>query len=276
MENRPSLGLKRPDDFRDKLRVAVPNGIGLCVGLDPLPDRLPSQFRSAAEPLYEFNVGIIEATSDYASAYKPNLAFYERFGASGWEQLAKTVRAVPEGKIVLLDAKRGDIGSTSAAYADALFTGLGGDAATVNPYLGADALEPFLSRPNKGAFVLAVTSNPGGADLQELVVDGLPLFVHVIRLARRLARRGNIGLVAGATRPQLWPCLLEEAIDLPLLVPGVGAQGGDAVELKALLTGYPAPVLVNSARGIIHASSGDDFKQAAGAAARALYDKLCG
>jgi orotidine-5'-phosphate decarboxylase len=263
-------------DFSTHLKAATGGRIGLCVGLDPIPDRLPSKFKGHPEPLAAFNAEIIEATSAYASAYKPNLAFYERFGADGWIQLGKTVMAIPKDKIVILDAKRGDIGSTAEAYADALFNGLGGDAATVSPYLGSDSLEPFLVNPDHGAYILAVTSNKGGADLQELTIDGEPLYRHVIRLARRLNKNRNVGLVVGATRTELWPGLLELALDLPLLVPGVGAQGGDPVVLRSLLSGYPGAVLVNSSRGIIHASSGDDFALRAGEEARKLSDQLAG
>jgi orotidine-5'-phosphate decarboxylase len=262
--------------FSDKLLSAVPNGIGVCVGLDPTLDKLPEIFRNSTEPLYRFNLEIIAATAEAAAAYKPNLAFYERFGPDGLKQLADTIKAIPHDKMIILDAKRGDIGSTATAYADALFETLGGDAATVNPYLGSDALAPFVEREDHGAYVLAVTSNPGGADLQVLQVEGIPLYIHVIRLCRRLNKYNNVGLVVGATRPDLWPQLLDEAGDLPLLVPGVGAQGGDPRILRQLLSGYPAPVLVNSSRGIIFASSGKDFGQAARAAALRLKDELLG
>lgn len=262
--------------FFEKLTAATPGGIGVCVGLDPLPDKLPALFQNSPEPLFEFNRAIIEATADYVSAYKPNLAFFERFGASGWLQLEKTVKAVPKGKIVILDAKRGDIGSTSKAYADALFHGLGGDAATVSPYLGSDALTPFLDEPEHGAIVLAVTSNPGGADFQELIADGIPVFKHVIRLCRKLNTKRNVGIVVGATRESLWPEVLSEAIDLPLLIPGVGAQGGDPKFLRKTLQGYQAPALVNSSRAIIFASSGDNFAAAARDAAEALQQELVG
>jgi len=263
-------------NFAEKLRAAVPHGLGVCVGLDPLPDKLPAKCRASAEPIYDFNAAIIEATVDSAAAYKPNLAFYERFGVSGWRQLEKTIACIPKDKIVILDAKRGDIGSTAAAYASAMFESLGGDCCTVNPYLGSDALTPFLADPEHGAFVLAVTSNPGGADLQELKIEGRPLYLHVIELCRRLNQNHNVGLVAGATRPELWPMLLEAAGNLPLLIPGVGAQGGDPKVLRQLLQSYPAPCLVNSSRAIIFASSGDDFAEAAKRAARSLRDELVG
>ncbi len=246
------------------------------MGLDPIPDRLPEMFRGDSEPLYKFNLEIIEATKEFASAYKPNLAFYERFGLSGWTQLSKTIDAIPNDKIIILDAKRGDIGATSAAYADALFNTLSGDATTVSPYLGSDSVEPFVKDESHGIFLLTVTSNPGGADFQELLIDGEPLFIYVIRLARKLSDKNNIGLVVGATRPELWDKVLNEAIDLPLLIPGVGAQGGDPVEIRRILRGYQAPALVNSSRAIIHASSGSDFVSAARKATASLFEQLNG
>ncbi len=261
-------------DFNSKLRNVTDGKIGLCIGLDPVLDRLPETIRTSREPLYAFNSEIIEHTHDIAAAYKPNLAFYEALGDEGWRQLEKTVQAVPDKCLVIADGKRGDIGSTAAAYALSLFDRLDVDAATVNPYLGADALLPFLERVDHGAFVLAVTSNPGGADLQELVCEGEPLFRHVIRMARRLNGSGNVGLVVGATRPTLWRDVMDVAVDLPLLVPGIGAQGGDLGLLKSALRDYPAPTLVNASRSIIYASSGADFGRAAREAALNLADKL--
>jgi len=262
--------------FHDKLQSAATGRIGVCVGLDPIPERLPAKFANDPDALYHFNCEIIEATQNFAAAYKPNLAFYERFGAVGWEQLRKTVLSVPEGKVILLDAKRGDIGSTSAAYADAMFGTLGGDAVTVSPYLGSDSIDPFVKEASKGIYLLAVTSNPGGSDFQELKINGEPLYCYVIRLARKLATLKNIGLVVGATRPELWDKVLSEAVDLPLLIPGVGAQGGDPVEIRRILTDYPGVALVNSSRAIIHASSGADFAKAARDAAEKLHEQLRG
>lgn len=263
-------------DFSEKLKNATHNGIGVCVGLDPIPERLPEKFKNDSEPLFHFNTEIIEATAEFASAYKPNLAFYERFGVAGWAQLLKSVESIPSGKIVILDAKRGDIGSTSAAYSDALFNSLHGDAATVSPYLGSDSIDPFLQSVEHGVYLLAVTSNPGGADFQELIVDGEPLYTYVIRLARKLSKNKNIGLVVGATRLSLWEKVLSEAVDLPLLIPGVGAQGGDPSEIRRIIAGYPAPALINSSRAIIHASSGTDFASAAKKAAKQLFEQLIG
>ncbi len=263
-------------NFNTRLESVVNAGIGLCVGLDPVLEKLPEHIRSSDEPLYVFNLEIIENTHEYAAAYKPNLAFYEAHGPAGWRQLEKTIRAIPDECLVIADGKRGDIGSTAEAYAVSLFETLNFDAATVNPYLGSDALEPFLRREEKGAFILAVTSNPGGADLQDLICNGEQLFRHVIRMARRLNKLSNAGLVVGATKPDIWHDLLKLAENLPLLIPGIGAQGGDLDVLKAELKDYGAPALVNASRSIIYASSGIDFGQAAGEAAERLKGQLCG
>ena len=262
------------DNFKTRLRSAIGEGIGLCIGLDPVLERIPENVRTASEPLYAFNCEIIEKTHDIAAAYKPNLAFYEAWGAEGWRQLEKTIHAIPEKCIVIADGKRGDIGSTAKAYASAIFEKLECDAVTVNPYLGSDAVQPFLEKTEKGVFLLAVTSNPGGADLQELQCEDKPLFQHVIMLARRMSGLDNVGLVIGATKPELWHTVLETAEDLPLLVPGVGAQGGDIAILRSALSDYPAPVLVNASRSIIYASNATDFSRMARDAAISLLDKL--
>ena len=261
-------------NFDKKLRAAVTDGLGLCVGLDPVPGQMPEQFQGDPSPLLSFCREIINATTDAAAAYKPNLAFFEAFGADGWRQLQQTIQAIPTDKIIIADAKRGDIGSTARWYATAIYDRLKADAITVNPYLGSDALEPFLGDPARGAYVLAVTSNPGGRDIQELIAEGSPVYLHVVRLARRLNLNHNVGLVMGATRPELWDELLKEAVDLPLLVPGIGAQGGDLAALKAAVKRYPAPVLVNVSRSIIYASRNADFALKAGEAARKMRDSL--
>lgn len=261
-------------NFQSKLSEAVGNSPAVCVGLDPVVEKMPEKFRDAKEPLYEFNLDIIEATQDIAAAYKPNLAFYEVYGSSGWEQLHKTIKAIPDGKIVIGDAKRGDIGSTAIAYAKALFGNLGCDAATVSPYLGSDSLEPFITKPKHGIFVLAVTTNPSGSELQQLLADDIPLFRHVIKMVKRINRNRNIGLVVGATKPEFFSAVLQEAEELPLLIPGVGSQGGDVDRLLTNLSGYQGQVLVNSSRGIIYASVGDDYKLAARHAAEELRDQL--
>ncbi|PSQ07076.1 orotidine-5'-phosphate decarboxylase [Halobacteriales archaeon QS_6_71_20] len=260
----------------------------VSVGLDADLDRIPEHLRERDLPRWAFNRRIIDATHEYAACYKPNAAFYE--DSEGWRSLRETV-AYAHGKDVpvLLDAKRGDVGNTARKYADLLEYV---DAITANPYLGRDSLEPFLSREGKGVFVLCRTSNPGGADLQDLKLEsGEPLYRRVAALAELWNQRGNVGLVVGATAPDELAELREAVPDLPFLVPGVGAQGGDAE--AAVEHGLADGVgLVNSSRGIIfagedgatHAGStdrgvdsrkaGDEFATAAGRAAKRLRDRL--
>ncbi|ESP89047.1 orotidine-5'-phosphate decarboxylase [Candidatus Halobonum tyrrellensis] len=244
----------------------------VSVGLDADPDRIPEHLRGKDLPRWAFNRRIIDATHEYAACYKPNAAFYE--DADGWRSLRETVAyAHGKGVPVLLDAKRGDVGNTAREYAELLEYV---DAITVNPYLGRDSLDPFLSREEKGVFVLCRTSNPGGADLQGLELEsGEPLYRRVAALADRWNEAGNVGLVVGATAPAELEELREAVPDLPFLVPGVGAQGGDA---EAAATFGPADGvgLVNSSRGIIFAGedAGERFHKAAGQAAKRLRDRL--
>lgn len=258
----------------------------LSIGLDPDPARLPESLADRDLPRWAFNRRIIDATHEYAAAYKPNAAFYE--DSDGWRALAETI-AYAHGKDVpvILDAKRGDIGNTARQYASALDSeGLGADAITVNPYLGRDSVEPFLQRDERGVFVLCRTSNPGGADLQDLeLAGGDPLYERVAALADLWNRNDNVGLVVGATAPDELERLRESVPDLPFLVPGVGAQGGDleaAVECGlATRSATDSRVgLINSSRGIIFAGedreAGDpsDFYRAAGQAAKQLTKQL--
>jgi orotidine-5'-phosphate decarboxylase len=242
----------------------------LSVGLDPDPDRLPEHLREHDLPRWAFNRRIIDATHEHAACYKPNAAFYE--DSDGWRALRETV-AYSHGKDVpvLLDAKRGDIANSARQYATLLDTA---DAITVNPYLGRDSLEPFLSREEKGIFVLCRTSNAGGADLQDAeLAAGETVYERVARLASEWNERGNVGLVVGATAPEELERVRELAPELPSLVPGVGAQGGD-VE-TAIEYGLADGVgLVNSSRGIIFADEGEEFAQAAGEAAKRLKRRL--
>ncbi|MFB6125788.1 MAG: orotidine-5'-phosphate decarboxylase [Halolamina sp.] len=262
-------------------RIAAVDSV-VSVGLDPDPDRLPDSVADADLPRWQFNRRVIDATHDHAACYKPNAAFYE--DPDGWRALRETV-AYAHGKDVpvLLDAKRADIGNTARQYADLLDDV---DAITANPYMGRDSLEPFLSREDKGVFVLCRTSNPGGADLQDLDLEsGEPVYRRVAALADLWNDAGNVGLVVGATAPEELAELREAVPTLPFLVPGVGAQGGDAeaaVEYgladrddAAVPTG-----LVNSSRGIIFAGEEarrDDpeaYFGAAGEAAKRLQRRL--
>jgi orotidine-5'-phosphate decarboxylase len=277
-------------DFFDRLaaRIDAVDSV-VSVGLDPNPERLPEHLSDRELPRWAFNRRIIDATHEHAAAYKPNAAFYE--DPDGWRALEETI-AYAHGKDVpvLLDAKRADIGNTARRYATALDAdGLNADAITVNPYLGRDSLEPFLGREGAGVFVLCRTSNPGGSDLQDLdLAGGDALYERVAGLADLWNRNGNVGLVVGATAPEELADLREQVPDLPFLVPGVGAQGGNAeaaVEygLAARGDGGPPVGLVNSSRGIIFAgedagpageSDPDAYYRAAGAAAKRLTERL--
>ncbi|AXG05102.1 orotidine-5'-phosphate decarboxylase [Haloplanus rubicundus] len=263
--------------FFDRLadRIDRVNSV-VSVGLDADPDRIPDSLADRDLPRWAFNRRIIDATHEHAACYKPNAAFYE--DADGWRALRETV-AYAHGKDVpvLLDAKRADIGNTSRRYAELLDTA---DAITVNPYMGRDSLDPFLSREAAGVFVLCRTSNPGGADLQDLeLASGEPLYRRVAALADLWNEHGNVGLVVGATAPEELETLRAEVPDIPFLVPGVGAQGGDAE--AAVEYGLADGVgLVNSSRGIIFAGEdapGDDeaaYFGAAGEAAKRLKKRL--
>jgi orotidine-5'-phosphate decarboxylase len=231
----------------------------LCVGLDPAVDRLPERFRREPRPQLAWGRWIIDETHPQAAAYKPNLAFYEARGAAGWEELAETVayvRTVDASIFVIADAKRADIGSTNAGYVTALFDQLGVDAVTLHPYLGAEALRPFLERRDRACIVLCRTSNPGAGELQDLPVDGVPLWeVVATRVRDAWDTAGNCMLVMGATYPAELRRARELCPEMPFLVPGVGAQGGevDAV-VRAGLDRRGGGLLINASRAIIDAA----------------------
>ena len=228
----------------------------LCVGLDPDPARMPAEFGESDGGLFEFCREIAGATAEFACAFKPNAAFFEAAGSSGVGQLERLVDYIHETteNPVILDAKRGDIGNTARMYARAAFENMGADAITVNPYLGTDTLSPFLEYTEKGIFVLCLTSNPGYSGMEE---------------------SGSIGLVVGATHPEEARRVRNSAPELPFLMPGIGAQGGDpAVVIDAGTARSGMPPVVNSSRGIIYAGGGADFAEAAHNAARQTRDKL--
>ena len=258
-------------------RIAAVDSV-VSVGLDPDPARLPDHLRDRELPRWAFNRRIIDATHAHAAAYKPNAAFYE--DPDGWRVLEETI-AYAHGKDVpvVLDAKRADIGNTARQYArllDPTTDGPTADAITVNPYMGRDSLHPFLANDHAGVFVLCRTSNPGGADLQDLeLASGEPIYERVAALADLWNEHGNVGLVVGATTPTELETIRSQVPDLPFLVPGVGAQGGDAQ--AAVEYGLADGVgLVNSSRGIIFAGedAGEDFDRAAGQAAKRLQNRL--
>lgn len=254
-------------------------GRHLAVGLDPDLGRIPEAVAPGAadaERVVEFNRRVVEATADFAAAYKPNSAFYEALGEDGFFALEETIATVRErapGAAVILDAKRADIGSTNAGYVAAAFERLGADAVTVHPYLGGEALAPFLERGDKLIFVLARTSNPGAGELQDLVADGAPLYRHVARaVAGKWNANGNCGLVVGATYPEEMRAIREDVpTEMPILVPGVGAQGGDvAAVVSANREAGSNAFLIAASRSILYASDGEDFAEAAHSAAESL------
>lgn len=275
------------DSFALRLRRAVSDAESpLCVGLDPDPERLPGLL-TPREPLQEetgdlwaeafvrFCITIIEATAPVAAAYKPNLAFFEALGVPGWAALDAVCAHVRDtGRLLVLDGKRADIGNTARRYAASLYDGLGGDACTISPYMGHDGITPFLNHVGRCAFVLVATSNPGGADLQQRIIEGKALMHHVARMSAKAAEGqvGEIGFVVGATRPELLGAIRSAHPDVPLLVPGVGAQGGSVPDVMAANAG--GPVLVNSSRSILYASSEEDFPDAARTAAERLAAAL--
>lgn len=258
--------------FLDKLGTATSrNHSLLCVGLDPEPGRFPKAMRGRTECIYDFCAAIVDATADVVCAFKPQIAYFAAHGAEG--QLLRLMdyirRRAPEVPVIL-DAKRGDIGSTAQQYAREAFERYGADAVTLSPFMGFDSVQPYLEYPERGVFLLCRTSNPGGDDLQARPLADVPgqppLFVHLARLAQtHWNTTGQVGLVVGATRPQEIERVRSVAASLPLLIPGVGAQGGDAAATvsAARTHGATGAVIINSSRAILYAGSDADFAQAA-------------
>jgi orotidine-5'-phosphate decarboxylase len=244
----------------------------LCIGLDTELSKLPEHLHVKESPILAFNKGIIDATSEYASAYKINTAFYEQYGVKGWEALQQTIDVIPKDIFTIADAKRADIGNTSAAYARAVFDDLQCDAITVNPYMGYDSLAPFLERDDKMVIVLALTSNPGSSDFQRLISGGKPIYQHVIETVLSWKRNASIGFVIGATHPEELSLIRQYASDAVLLIPGIGAQGGDIdAIMKANGNG---PVLINVSRGIQYAGTGEQFGEKAHEAAKFYAERI--
>jgi orotidine-5'-phosphate decarboxylase len=250
--------------FREQLCAAARhNHSWLCVGLDPDPDLLPS-----GVGLESFLHGIVDATRDQVCCYKPNLAFFEALGLDGFLALRAVLKAVPSDIPVLVDAKRGDTPQTMRAYAHAIFNELGADAVTLNPYMGGDSVAPFFEYPDRGVFVLCKTSNPGAGELQDLVADGQPLFLHVARRAVTWDKHGTLGLVVGATYPSDVAAVRQLAPEAPILLPGIGAQAGDLEQsVRVALDGQGGGALVNVSRSLLYASRGSDWQAAARAEA---------
>ena len=267
--------------FIEQLRQAQQqNQSLLCVGLDPEPARLPAGVARDAQGIYDFCVAIAEATHDLACAFKPQIAYFAAHRAEGeLERLIARLRQIAPLVPVILDAKRGDIGSTAEQYAREAFERYGADAVTLSPFMGFDSVEPYLRYAGKGAFLLCRTSNPGGDDLQNQRLADQPgqprLYEHVARLVQGpWNTNGQLGLVVGATYPAEIERVRALAPTVPLLIPGVGAQGGDARATVRAGWRPDGPIVVNSSRAILYASSGADFAQAARAAAQATRDQL--
>lgn len=250
------------------------NGTRLCVGLDTDIAWIPEHLKSTPNPILAFNEAIIQATSDLCCSYKMNVAFYESAGPMGLEALRGTLELIPEGVISIGDAKRGDIGNTADRYAAALFEEWGFDSITVNPYMGTDTLETYFKHPGKGVFVLALTSNPGSAQFQRIESEGKPLYAHVIdRCLEAFGEADQLGFVVGATHPgELAEVRAHVGNDIPLLIPGIGTQGGDATGTVMANDGGPA--FINVSRGISKAGSGEDFAEKAREAALGFVEQL--
>jgi len=262
-------------NFTEKLITASrKNKSLLCVGLDPDPELMPDKVG-----IFEFNKAIIDATSDLVCAYKLNLAFYEVLEAEGLNVLKRTIEYIPDDIPVIGDAKRGDIGNTAKAYAKTIFSNFNFDAATVNPYLGFDSIEPFIQYRDKGVFILCRTSNVGALDFQSLRLEEQgsyrPLFEIVALKASQWNTHGNIGLVVGATYPEELRLIRQSHLDMPLLIPGIGAQGGElASAVRYGVDSQGEKAIISSSRQIIYASRQKDFAQAARRVASSLQDQI--
>jgi orotidine-5'-phosphate decarboxylase len=262
--------------FTQKLKeIQVEQNSILCIGLDVDEDKIPLHLKLLSNPVLEFNRQIIEATNDLVCAYKPNLAFYEAMGERGITVLRDTLKLIPESVLTIGDGKRGDIGNTAEHYAKSLFHDFGFDSITVNPYMGFDSVEPFLRNPEKGIFILVLTSNPGSKDFQRLKIGNKPLYEKVVRTVKKWNTNQNIGLVVGATHPRELKLIRKIVPEMSLLIPGIGKQGGD---LKSVVCNgcdnNGRLAVINASRSIIYASSGKDFAEAARLEAQKLRDEI--
>jgi len=247
----------------------------LCVGLDTDIKKIPKHLLKSDDPIFEFNKAIIDATKDLCVAYKPNIAFYEAMGASGWESLRKTLEYIPKDIFTIADAKRGDIGNTSALYARAFFETLNFDSVTVAPYMGEDSVTPFLNFKNKWVILLAHTSNAGASDFQLFQsANGRMLYEEVMLKAMSWGNVDNLMFVVGATQASRIGHIRALAPEHFFLVPGVGAQGGDLASIAKSGMNKQCGLLVNSARAIIYASEGEDFADAARREAIMVRDEM--
>ena len=247
----------------------------LCIGLDSDINKIPKHLLDLEDPIFEFNKQIINATKDLCVAYKPNIAFYESMGVSGWNSLQKTLDYIPENIFTIADAKRGDIGNTAKMYAKSFFENLNVDAVTVAPYMGSDSVTPFLEFKDKWAIVLALTSNKGGLDFQNTKnEDGKKLFEQVLETSQKWGTDRNMMFVVGATRAEQFSEIRRIIPNHFLLVPGVGAQGGNLQDVAKFGMNSECGLLVNSSRGIIYAGNGVDFAEKARIEAEKLQQEM--
>lgn len=249
----------------------------LCVGLDVDLTKIPQHLLSTEDPIFEFNKAIIDATHDLCVAYKPNIAFFEAYGIKGWQALQKTIAYINQNYpdiFTIADAKRGDIGNTSSMYAKAFFEDLVFDSVTVAPYMGKDSVEPFLAFEGKHTIMLALTSNEGAFDFQTLNVNGKELYKQVIETSKTWKNSENLMYVVGATKAEYFTEIRKIVPDSFLLVPGVGAQGGSLQEVCKFGMSKDVGLLINSSRGIIYASNGEDFAQKAREEALKLQQEM--
>lgn len=250
----------------------------LCVGLDTDIRKIPPHLLKTDDPVFEFNRQIIDATADHCVAYKPNIAFYEALGKRGWESLQRTIEYIPKSHFTIADAKRGDIGNTSGLYARTFFdpasSGLDFDSVTVAPYMGSDSVTPFLEFEGKWVILLALTSNPGSIDFQRLNADGAPLFEQVLKTSQEWAGKDRMMYVVGATQAGEFQRVRSIVPDHFLLVPGVGAQGGNLEDVSRFGMNAHCGLLVNASRSIIYAGNGADFALLAKKEAIKLQDEM--
>ncbi|MCF2442467.1 orotidine-5'-phosphate decarboxylase [Dyadobacter sp. CY345] len=250
----------------------------LCVGLDTDIRKIPAHLQKESDPVFEFNKQIIDATADYCVSYKPNIAFYEALGAKGWESLQKTIEYIPKSHFTIADAKRGDIGNTSGLYARTFFdpssSGLDFNSVTVAPYMGSDSVKPFLDFDGKWVILLALTSNSGGSDFQRLETKEGFLYEHVLKTSQTWAGADRMMYVVGATQAKDLANIRTIVPDHFLLVPGVGAQGGNLEEVSRYGMNKSCGLLVNASRSIIYASDGLDFAQKAKEEAQVLQKEM--
>lgn len=262
--------------FNEKLNeICIKKNSHLCIGLDVDLDKIPSFLLQSTEPLFAFCKSIIDSTTAFAAAFKINTAFFEAYGVRGWQNLVKIIAYLPADVITIADAKRADIGNSSRMYARAFFKELSFDAITINPYLGYDAISPFIEDEAHGVFILCVTSNEGTYDFQHIYDGEKYLFEHVALKTMQWNTKNNCGLVVGATHPAELQRVRHVAPDIPFLIPGIGAQGGDlAMSVKSALNSPRATAIFNSSRGIIYRTSDKSFADRAAKEASLLRDNI--